>query len=68
MKQYLQIMEFRDERNRTMGYEYYIVQDRKHEGHVISHGYSYIKAREIIRDLEGEPIGLEHNIQEGGKE
>ena len=63
--QYLETIQYLDEQGRCMRVEFY--HNDRVEGQINSHGYSYLKARKIIEDLEGEPIGLEAEVQKNGK-
>jgi len=62
VRQYLETIQRIDERGRCMGVDFYISDKR--EGQYDSHGYSYLKAREIMKDIENKPIGLELEVNE----
>ena len=68
MREYLQMVETVDERGKTKDISFYRVFKREDEGHFISHGLSYLKAREFFQGLSGdEPFGLEVVLGEDGK-
>ena len=62
IKDYLQTIQYIDERERCMGVLF--INDERVEGQYNSHGFSYIGARKIMRDIEEGPIGLELLVED----